>query len=201
MSTTSISQKTDLLSRLEKAAFDDVGGVWSGMHSEGIITRQDCVTQTKLYPTAMLVRTPVTGLHKEEICCDWVTHQWWVLPWVRSGVTSLGLSHGRLCLCGPAWIRPCCHMPLPYLTSAQHSGSSSASVCILSAPLHCWPSLWAGRTGAADLPPAELSSQQPMLYQKQAAVMQSNHWASGLGWLEPGCQSKMCFCSVGNRMN
>lgn len=129
------------------------------------------LSRAKLYPSPMLVRTPVMGLHKEEICCDWVTHQWWVLPWARSGVTSLGPLHGRLCPCGPAWICPCCHMPLPYLTSAQHSGSSSASVCILSAPLHCWPSLWAGRTGAANLPPAELSSQQPALYQKQATGM------------------------------
>lgn len=155
MSTTSISQRTDLLSGLEKAAFDDVGRVWTGMHGKGNITREVCVKQT------------VTGLHKEGIWCDSVSHQWWVLPWGRSGVTSLGPWHSRFCPCGPAQIYPCCHVPLPYLTSAQHSGSP-ASLCILSAPLHCWPSLWAGRNGAANLLPAELFSQQPTLYQKQA---------------------------------
>lgn len=183
MSTTFISQKTVVLSRFEKVDFDDIGRVWTGMHSKGIITREVCVKQTKLYPSPMLVRTPVVGLHKEEICCGWVTHQWWVLPWVRSGVTSLGPWHSRLCPCGPAWICPCCHMPLPYLTSAQHSGSSSASVCILlSAPLYCWPSLQAGRTGDANLPPAELSSQQPTLYQKQASGMLCLSQWFGVTW-------------------
>lgn len=182
MSTTSISQKIDLLSGLEKAAFDDVSRVWTGMHSQGIITREVCIKQTGLYTSPMLVRTLVVGLHKEEICSDWVTHQWWALPRVRSGVTSLGPSHGRLCPCGPAQICPCCHLSLPYQTSAQHSGSSSTSVCILSAALHCWPSLRAGRTGAANLPPAELSSQQPTLYQKQAAGMLFlSHWF-GVTW-------------------
>lgn len=77
--------------------------------------------------------------------------------------------HAALCPRGPAWICPCRHMLSPYLTSARRPGSSSASVCTLSAPLHCWPSLRAGAIWAANLPSAALSSQQPALYQKPAA--------------------------------
>lgn len=84
MSTTSISQKTDWLSGLEKAAFDDVGRVWTGMHSKSTITREVCVEWTELY-SSPIVSIPVMGLHKEGICYDWVTHQWWVLWWGRSG--------------------------------------------------------------------------------------------------------------------
>lgn len=182
MSTTSISQKTDLLSGFEKAAFNDVGRVWTGMHSKGIFITEVCIKQTALYTSSMIIRTPVMGLDKEGICYDWVTHQQWVLPWGKSGVTSLGPLHGRFCPCGPAQIYPCCHVLLPYLTSAQHSGSSSASICILSAPLHCWPSLWAGTTGAANLPPAELSSQHPTLYQQQAAGMLFLSHSFGVSW-------------------
>lgn len=76
--------------------------------------------------------------------------------------------HGAFCPHGPVRICPCRHMLSPYLTSAQRPGSSSTSVCILSAPLHCWPSLLAGRIWAANPPSAELSSQQPALYQKPA---------------------------------
>lgn len=43
MSTTSIFQKTGLLSGLEKAAFDDIGRVCTGMHSKGTVTREVCV--------------------------------------------------------------------------------------------------------------------------------------------------------------
>lgn len=71
MPTTSISQNTDLLSGLKRAAFDDVGRVWTGKHSKGSITREVCVKQTELY-TSPIVSTPVMGLHKEGICYDWI---------------------------------------------------------------------------------------------------------------------------------
>lgn len=164
MSTTFISQKTDWLSGLEKAAFDDAGRVWTGVHSKGTITRAVCVEWTELY-SSPIVGTPMMGLHKEGICYDWVTHQWWCCH--EAGVGSHLLAH---CIADfvhvvqHRFIYPGCHVFLPYLTPAQHSGSSSASVCILSASLHCWPSLWPGGAGTANL-------QLPTSYQKQAAGM------------------------------
>lgn len=47
--TASVSQNPDLLSGSDKAVFDGVGRVWTAMHRGGIITKEVCVKQTKLY--------------------------------------------------------------------------------------------------------------------------------------------------------
>lgn len=199
MSTTSISQKIDLLSGLEKAAFDDVSRVWTGMHSKGIITREVCIKQTGLYTSPMLVRTLVVGLHKEEICSDWVTHQWWALPRVRSGVTSLGPSHGRLCPCGPhrfahAVTYPCLTKPQPS-TRAPPLPASASCLLLSTADL---PYGQAGLGLQICLQLSFLLSSQHCTRNKLQACCS---WATGLGWHELCCQSKMCFCSAGNRMD
>lgn len=138
------------------------------------------------------------GLHKEGICCDSVTHQWWVLPWGQSGVTPLGPWHGRFCPCGQSSTDlPVLSRALPKLSPALWLLLCQPVHPVCSSPLLTFPR--AGRTGAANLSPAELSSLQPALYQKRAAGML--FLSHSLGWLELCCQSKVCFCSVGNRMD
>lgn len=60
------------------------------MHRKGIITKEVCVKQTKLYTYA--ARIPGTGLYMVKSCCDRVTHRWCLLPGVGRRVTPLGPS-------------------------------------------------------------------------------------------------------------
>lgn len=162
-----MSQNTDLSSGLEKAASDGVGRVWPAMHRKGVITKEVPVKQMKLYTSPMLPEYLGQDFTCEKLL--WPSH-----PSVVSAAVSRERGHtswpialprlGALCPRGPVRICLCHHMLSPYLTSAQRPGSSSAGVCILSAPLPCQPSLRAGRIWAANLPFAEFASQRPVLY-------------------------------------